>query len=208
MGTWGAAPTHDGAEGVPHIGANQSNVPVEMIEAAYPIRIEHYGMVPDTGGPGTFRGGLSLCREYRMLVDDGLLNIRSDKRDYPPHGLFGGEPGAPSLNRVERRDGETLLLPTLLAAPVPFRAGDLFHHEMASGGGHGDPLTRDPDAVLEDVLDGKVTPAHARAAYGVVLCNGAGNGAAVDAAATAALRAQRRGPAEGGDGSHASLGRG
>ncbi len=183
MGTWGAAPTHDGAEGVPHIGANQSNVPVEMIEAAYPIRIERYGMVPDTGGPGEFRGGLSLYRDYRMLAGEGLLNIRSDKRDHPPHGLFGGHPGAPSLNRVRRRDGATQDLATLLAAPIPFRAGDVFHHEMASGGGRGDPFARDPAAVLEDVLDGKVTTAHAEAAYGVVIRDDA-----IDATATARRR--------------------
>ena len=64
MGTWGATADHDGQEGVPHMASNQSNVPIEMIEADYPLRIERYGLVPDTGGPGRCRGGLSLVREY------------------------------------------------------------------------------------------------------------------------------------------------
>src|SRR5262249_46338592 len=98
MGTWGATSLHDGQEGVPHIASNQSNVPIEMIEANYPIRIERYGLVSDTGGPGKFRGGLSILRDYRMLVDDVFLGVRSDKRRFPPHGLFGGGPGVGSSN--------------------------------------------------------------------------------------------------------------
>ena len=105
MGTWGGAATHDGQEGVPHMGANQSNVPIEMIETEYPIRIEQYGFVPDTGGPGAFRGGLSLIRDYRILAENADLNVRSDKRAYPPHGLFGGKEGAPSTNQLNP-DGE------------------------------------------------------------------------------------------------------
>ena len=90
MGTWGATSEHDGQEGVPHMGANQSNVSIEMIESDYPIRIRRYGMMPDTGGPGRWRGGLALMREYEILADEAILNVRSDKRRYPPHGLFGG----------------------------------------------------------------------------------------------------------------------
>src|SRR5258705_318565 len=66
MGTWGATSHHDGQEGVPHMASNQANVPVEMIESDYPIRIEHYGFAPDTGGAGKYRGGLGVVREYRM----------------------------------------------------------------------------------------------------------------------------------------------
>ena len=69
MGTWGATALHDGQEGVPHMGANQSNVSIEMIESDYPIRMRRYGMVPDTGGPGRFRGGLALTREYEILAE-------------------------------------------------------------------------------------------------------------------------------------------
>lgn len=184
MGTWGAGPAADGAEGVPHIGANQSNVPVELIENLYPIRIESYGIQPDTGGPGKYRGGMALYREYRMLNEGGLLNIRSDKRAHPPHGLFGGHDGTPSSN-VVTRDGRREVLPTLLSEPVGFSDGDVFKHIMAGGGGRGDPLGRDPQAVLVDVLDEKVSREHAENVYGVILKE---DGSAVDENRTAARR--------------------
>jgi N-methylhydantoinase B len=186
MGTWGAALDHDGQEGVPHMGANQTNVPIELIEAEYPIRIERYGFVADTGGPGRFRGGLSLTREYRLLADEALLNVRSDKRKHPPHGLFGGHEGAPSMNLLDHAGG-TRVLPVLLTEPVYMKRGDLFRHVMAGGGGNGDPLTREPALVLEDVLEEKVTPQHAEQAYGVAIRDGR-----IDEAATAARRAAMR----------------
>jgi N-methylhydantoinase B len=190
MGNYGATAHHDGEEGVAHIGANQSNVPVEMIEAEYPIRIEHYGVMPDTGGPGRYRGGLSLVRSYRVLAEEADLNVRSDKRKHPPHGLYGGGVGAPSMNTIHRNSGNAEVLPVLLTRTVPMRKGDLFHHVMAGGGGYGDPLERDPALVLEDVLEEKVTRAHAADAYGVVIADGPEP--SVDTSATVELRAQRR----------------
>jgi N-methylhydantoinase B len=184
MGTWGATSTHDGQEGVPHMASNQSNVPIEMIEADYPIRIEQYGLVADTGGAGKYRGGLGLIREYRMLVDDVYMGVRSDKCLHPPHGLFGGEEGHASVNMVNPGDAQ-YRLPSLPVKPVTLREGDVFRHVMAGGGGYGDRLLRDPALILEDFLDGKMTAGHAREKYGVVIdieteC--------VDVAASAALR--------------------
>jgi N-methylhydantoinase B len=195
MGNFGAAPTHDGQEGMAHIGANQSNVPVEMIEAEYPIRIERYGIEPDTGGPGRYRGGLSLVRDYRVLAEEAELNVRSDKRAHPPHGLAGGAPGAPSINVLSEPGANDRVLPVLLTEPVAVRRGALFHHAMAGGGGHGDPLERDPEAVLWDVIEEKVSVAHARAAYGVVVVTGPPP--KVDLDATRALREQLRANAAG-----------
>lgn len=185
MGTWGAAPTHDGAEGVPHIGANQSNVPIELIEANYPIRIERYGLTMDTGGAGKYRGGLAIHREYRFLDSKGVLNIRSDKRDHPPYGLFGGEPGSPSMNKLTS-DGRSRTLPVLLSNPVPLKKDDIYLHTLAGGGGRGNPFERDPELVLEDVLDEKVSIEAARKTYGVVIDLDLG---AVDQSATEQLRA-------------------
>ena len=189
MGTWGATSEHDGQEGVPHMASNQANVPVEMIEADYPIRIEKYGFIADTGGAGKFRGGVGLVREYRVLTDDVYFGVRSDKNIYPPHGLFGGEPGSPSRNLINPGNDEHQL-PSLPVLPVTLRRDDVFRHEMAGGGGYGDPLDRDPALVREDVLDEKITVPHARAAYGVVFESG--EAATVDVGATAALRGERR----------------
>lgn len=185
MGTWGAAPTHDGQEGVAHVGANQSNVPIEMIEAEYPIRIEQYALVPDSGGAGRYRGGLSMVRDYRLLAEAATLTVRSDKRRFPPYGLHGGKSGMPSLN-VVNPDREARVLPVLLTTPYPLKKGDLFRHRLAGGGGYGEPFERDPALVLRDVEQGRVTLDHARQAYGVVIRD-----SKVDQAATESLRNNR-----------------
>lgn len=169
MGNWGGAPTHDGQEGVPHLGANQSNIPVEMIEADYPLRVEQYGFVTDTGGAGKFRGGLSIVRDIRALADDTVLTVRSDKRRFPPFGLEGGKPGAPSLNFINPDGENERVLPVLLTTPATLNEGDLFRHVMAGAGGYGNPFDRDPDRVLKDVIEDKVTVEHARSDYGVVI---------------------------------------
>jgi N-methylhydantoinase B len=189
MGVWGGTSAHDGQDGVPHMGANQSNTPVELIEAEYPLRIESYGLVPDSAGPGEFRGGNSLVREFRALVDDTLLIVRSDKRRFPPHGLFGGGEGGRSWNIVNPGPAERVL-PTTMTVPVMLRAGDVFRHVMAAGGGFGDPLARDPERVLEDVRSERVSIAHAREAYGVIVLPGAPP--VLDRDATARVRAARR----------------
>lgn len=182
MGVWGATSEHDGQEGVPHMASNQANVPIETIEADYPIRIERYGLVADTGGAGRNRGGLGVLREYRILADDVFFGVRSDKVVHPPHGLFGGASGAPAVNRLER-GAAARNIPALPTEPLTLNAGDVYHHVMAGGGGFGDPFAREPERVLEDWRDGRITAGHARDAYGVVLADGR-----VDAAATAALR--------------------
>ena len=187
MGTWGAAASHDGQEGVPHMGANQSNVSIEMIESDYPIRIDEYGLVPDTGGPGRNRGGLALVRQYQILCDKAILNVRSDKRKYPPHGLAGGKPGTPSINLINP-GREDRVLPVLMTEVEKLKEGDVFRHVMSGGGGFGDPLEREVERVLKDVIEEKVTVAHAADAYGVVIAGAPGP--SVDEDATARLRAR------------------
>tara|TARA_B100001057_G_scaffold388669_1_gene396194 strand:- start:124 stop:1857 length:1734 start_codon:yes stop_codon:yes gene_type:complete len=168
MGTWGGTSDHDGQEGVPHMGANQSNVSIEMIEQDYPIRINEYGFVPDSAGAGEFRGGLALVREYEVLSDDTVLNVRSDKRDYPPHGLFGGKEGKPSKNILNPGRTERLL-PVLMTEVEKLNTGDIFRHEMAGGGGYGSPWIRNPEHVLKDVIEEKVSIEAAREDYGVII---------------------------------------
>jgi N-methylhydantoinase B len=190
MGTWGATSTHDGQEGVPHMASNQANVPIEMIEADYPIRIERYGYVTDTGGAGEYRGGLGLARDYRLLADDVYFGVRSDKSIHAPHGLFGGQPGASTVNFVSSAKGDRRV-PSLPTEPITLGRGDMFRHVMAGGGGYGDPLDRAPERVLDDILDDRITADHARDAYGVILKADA----SIDRAATEACRAAMRGSA-------------
>ena len=187
MGTWGAAATHDGQEGVPHMGANQSNVPIEMIEANLPLRIRQYGIASDTGGAGRFRGGNALIREYELLAETAVFSLRSDKRDFPPHALAGGEPGHGPVNLL-RSGGVETTLPVLVTDGISLSRGDVFFHMTPSGGGYGDPFTRNPLLVLEDVLEDKLSVARARAAYGVAIV---GIPPRIDQAATDELRGGR-----------------
>ncbi len=185
VGTWGARSRRDGLEGVSNPLANLGNQPVELLEADLPIAVERYGLVPDSGGAGRQRGGLAYVRAYRVLADRATLTIRTDRRDHPPYGLGGGEPGAASSNVVVS-GGQTRELPTMPMEAYTLAEGDRFTHVSAGGGGFGSPLERDPAAVLADVLDGKVSVEAARASYGVVI-----DEEAVDVDATSALRATR-----------------
>jgi N-methylhydantoinase B len=189
MGTWGGTHDHDGLSGVPHMGANQSNVPIEMIETDYPLRIEEYGFVPDTGGPGLYRGGIAIARQYRLLCGKAILNVRSDKRKYPPHGLFGGKPGAPSINILNPANNSRVL-PVLMTEVESLVRNDVYRHVMSGGGGYGDPLDREPNRVLRDVIEEKVSIAHAAREYGVVIVSG--DPPTIDEEASLRLRAQLR----------------
>lgn len=189
MGTSGGAPMHDGQEGVAHIGANQSNIPIEMIEREHPLLFEKYGFVADSAGAGKYRGGLAIERQLRVLAEDAVISVRSDKRRFPPYGLHGGRPGSPSLNCINPGPDEKVL-PVLFKEPVRMAKGDVFRHVLASGGGHGDRLTRDPELVRKDLRQGRVTLQGALRDYGVV-ARASGLDFVIDAEATAAERARQ-----------------
>lgn len=182
VGTWGARATKDGLEGVSNPLANLGNQPIELLEADIPIEVERYGLVPDSGGAGRQRGGLAYVRAFRVRTPRATLTIRTDRRDHPPYGLEGGEPGAPSSNSIISADA-TLELPTMPMEASSLVEGDRFIHVAAGGGGFGAPFARQPEAVLDDVLDGKVSVDAARERYGVVIVGGS-----VDIEATAHTR--------------------
>ena len=180
VGTWGARAGKDGVEGISNPAANLSNQPVELIEAELPLEVVRYGMVQDSGGAGEHRGGLAFVREFRLLADEAVFTTRADRRDHPPYGFSTGLPGSPARNFLNERD-----LPTMPMEALKWRAGDVFRHVSAGGGGCGNARERDPALVLADVLDDKVSAEAARRLYGVVVKSGA-----VDEAATQQLRAR------------------
>jgi N-methylhydantoinase B len=184
-GTWGGRPGLDGVDGICNIANITSNVPIEQAEAEYPVRIERYGFVPDTGGAGEFRGGLSVEREWRLLTGEAHLVVRSDRREHLPYGLEGGGYGAPSLTVLRHADGSSESLPTMISTSM--NQGDRIHHRMASGGGYGDPLRRNPELVAQDVRNEFLSIEAARTVYGVAFDDATG---AVDVAATELLRAR------------------
>lgn len=185
-GTWGARPDRDGNDGLCNVANVASNIPIEQAECEYPVRILRYGLVADSGGAGQCRGGLAIEREWELLAGEAHLAIRSDRRENPPYGLYGGKPGRSSSNILRGEDGEKVL-PTMISTRL--KAGERIYHRQAGGGGWGDPLLRPPSAVAGDVKNEKVSVAAAREQYGVVVCPGTFT---VDEAATSALRRQLR----------------
>src|ERR1700738_2162743 len=159
---------------------------IEVTETEQPIEIAAYEFIPDAMGPGKFRGGPPFRRDYRFLAEEGILQVRSDRRDFRPYGLYGGGPGKPSMNYLDP-NGENRPPPSEMTMAIP--GGDALRHEVAGAGGWGDPLERDPAMVLRDVRNELVSLAAARADYGVVL---AGKPLTVDEAATSALRERLR----------------
>jgi N-methylhydantoinase B len=188
VGTWGARAGKDGLEGVSNPLANLSNQPVELVEADLPLEVVRYGLVPDSGGAGRFRGGLAYLREFRVLAERAVLTIRSDRRLYPPFGLFGGGAGGASDNVLATRAEGERHLPGMPMSAIDVRRGDVYRHVSAGGGGVGPPFDRDPRSVLEDVLDGKVSFEAARELYGVAVEL---DPPAVDEEGTARLRRAR-----------------
>lgn len=154
-GAWGARPFADGLDGASALGANLANVPIEEVEAVFPVRFVQYGFEPDSGGDGTYRGGLASVREFEFLGDQGVLSIRSDRRLHPPYGLGGGRPGAPSRNVLNPGTDRAVELET--KGTWTIRRGDVLRHVTAGGGGFGPPEGRDPTARARDVMEGKVT---------------------------------------------------
>ncbi len=184
-GTWGARPDRDGIDGLCNPANVASNIPIEQAESEYPVHIERYGYVTDSGGAGKFRGGLGLEREWRLLSGEAHLAIRSDRRDHLPYGLYGGKQGRGSINVLHHTDGEEEVLQTMISTSM--KADERIYHRQAGGGGWGDPLQRPPTDVARDVKNGKVSLEAAREAYGVVLDK---TTLGVDEAATTALREQ------------------
>ena len=185
-GTWGARPDRDGNDGLCSISNIASNIPIEEAECGYPVRIERYGLVRDSGGVGQFRGGLAVEREWTLLEGESQLTIRSDRRDHQPYGLQGGGTGTPSTNILKHGDRDEVL-PTMISTRIKTR--ETLYHRQPGGGGYGKPFDRLPAAVAWDVKNDKVSLAAARDQYGVVLDP---QTFAVDQAATAALRAKRQ----------------
>jgi N-methylhydantoinase B len=163
----GGGPDRDGQDAGPYCLGNMANTPVELIEAESPIMIEEYGFLPDTGGPGKYRGALGIVRSYRLLGEEGIVQLRSDRERFSPWGLFGGKPGAPARSYMNYGTATAERLPSKFMRKM--RKGDVFRGEMAASGGYGDPLERDPAAVLEDVRQEKMSVAHAEKEYGVVV---------------------------------------
>jgi N-methylhydantoinase B len=182
-GGWGAKPFADGENAL--LFGDIRVIPAEVLEHKYPVVLERFQLRADSGGAGEFRGGLGIVKDYRCTDELELLS-GYDRHDCPPWGLFGGGEGAPNTIVVTRADGDVDEFRK--ATEYGLRAGDVVSFRTGGGGGYGDPLARDPERVLADVVDGYVSAATAEEAYGVVLTE---DGRGVDADQTQRGRARR-----------------
>ncbi|RCV64594.1 N-methylhydantoinase B [Methanophagales archaeon] len=133
-GGQGASPTKNGADGIHTHMTNTANTPIEALELSYPLRVEHYGLIPDSGGNGKFRGGSGIKRAIKVMVDDATLSIQSERRKYPPKGLCGGEDGRTGRNYLIR-DNKRIDLPSKVTRQL--KKGDIVVIETPGGGGYG-----------------------------------------------------------------------
>ena len=164
-GGYGARSTSDGPDAVQSHGQNTENAPIEETESNYPVRIIRYELVPDSEGPGEFRGGLGLRRDY-MFPEEATFTILADRDKFGPRGLFGGEHGGKSVYALIKDGNEEHLSSK---TTVQLQPGEVISYRTSGGGGYGEPFKRDRKLILEDVLQGKISPQRARERYGVAV---------------------------------------
>jgi N-methylhydantoinase B len=158
----GAGAGGDGMDAVHVHMSNTLNTPAEVLETAYPLRVEGYALRPDSGGAGAFRGGLGIRRDVRVRDHRATFSLLADRHRHAPYGLAGGGDGERGAALV---DGD----------PVPPKGthelppGTLVSVRTPGGGGYGDPSERDREAVLRDLRLGKVSAERAREVYGVAV---------------------------------------
>ena len=154
----------DGMDAVDNSVTNAMNYPAEMLEQEYAVIVERHELRADSGGPGHFRGGQGLRRTLRFLVA-GSLALRGHRHQYPPPGLDGGQPGAPTRFTLERQGKLMALAPQ--APSVTTEVGDRFIAETPGGGGFGDVAQRERDAIEHDLAMGYISAEHASTVYGL-----------------------------------------
>lgn len=170
-------------------GFGGAGTPTETLEMEYPILVERVEMWRDSGGAGRYRGGVGSLRDIRML-EDGMVTARiADRSIFPPRGIHGGSPGVGGQWVINRGSPDERVLPPKITNH-PFKAGDVLTMAGSGGGGVGNPFERDPDEVLADVQEHKVSLAAARQRYGVAILGEPGDEALarIDDEQTARLR--------------------
>lgn len=181
-GGYGGRFSSDGPDAVQTHGQNTENAPIEETEMNYPVRIVRYELVEDSEGPGKFRGGLGLRRDYEFIDGETTFTILSDRNRWGPSGLFGGMDGRRASYLLEA-GGEVKEVGSKVT--LELQPGEIVSYRTCGGGGFGPPEERDPSLVLKDVREGKVSLSRARDIYRVAIDRSSWT---VDAAETARLR--------------------
>jgi N-methylhydantoinase B len=180
---------HQGGDGLNHGNAPISTAtipPLEILEAAYPVRFTQWALRPDSGGPGTHRGGLGAIYEIDLLEQEADVFLFGERGKFPPPGVVGGRAAATNRFTYEQDDGEHTPPMVSKMVGIHIKKGQKVRLETPGGGGYGDPYGRDPEDVARDVRSGFVSRERAVSDYGVSVASDGG----VDQAATARLRSR------------------
>jgi N-methylhydantoinase B len=161
----GAFADRDGMDAVHVHTVNSTNLPAEALELEYPLLLEEYCFVPDSGGAGRHRGGLGMARQIRILADNTIFSARSDAHLVPAPGVFGGK--SSNVTRIRRNPGtereEEL---HSKASGLVMSVGETIRVETLGGGGWGAPSERPIELLAADLREGKVTREAAEKDYG------------------------------------------
>ena len=180
---------HGAGDGLNHGNAPISTAtipPLEILEAAYPVRFTQWALRPNSGGAGEFRGGLGAIYEIELLEKQADVFLFGERGRFPPPGVVGGGAGALNTFHYEQADGEHVPPMASKIVGVHIDRGQKLRLETPGGGGYGRALERNPESVARDLRLGYITPEHTEADYGVVI----GPNGSVDEAATRDLRAR------------------
>ena len=181
-GGYGGRFDSDGPDAVQVHGQNTENAPIEETEMNYPVRIVRYELVENSEGAGKYRGGLGLRRDYEFLGSETSFTILADRDRWGPKGLFQGKDGRKALYILERGVQVEELGSKVT---VQLKPGEVISYRTCGGGGFGPPTERDPELVLKDARESKVSVERAREIYRVVVD---AESWTVDKAGTAKLR--------------------
>jgi N-methylhydantoinase B len=157
-GGMGARPYRDGADAVRVHASGASNLPVEALEHAYPLRIERYALRDGSGGEGTYRGGMGVVRDYRILADDVTVSLSSERQHVPAAGKGGGHAGRAGEFVLNPGASDERRLPSA-GADIPLPRGSILRVATPGGGGYGDPAGREPQARRRDEQEERIAAA-------------------------------------------------
>lgn len=163
---------HGAGDGLNHGNAPISTAtipPLEILEAAYPVRFTQWALRPDSGGPGTFRGGLGAIYEIELLEKQADVFLFGERGKFAPPGVVGGGKGAPNVFHYEQDDGEHTPPMVSKMVGIHIERGQKLRLETPGGGGYGAPFSRAPERVARDVAQGFVSTGKALSDFGVVV---------------------------------------
>lgn len=161
---WGGRPGGDGAAGLSHPVMNSANIPVEVAEQLYPVRVTQFALAADSGGAGRYMGAPGIVREYEMLAERTTFNVQMTRAIHVARGVAGGAPGSAAACEVRRGSGEWERIAGICT--LTLNAGDRVRARLSSGGGYGEPQARSRERIECDLRNGLVTPEYAAATFG------------------------------------------